>query len=216
LEIGLAGTAYVNDWDVWVYPAQVSTTVPPAVTVVSELDAQAGSVLDAGGRVLWLVAPARVKRDPKAPVLLGFSSIFWNTAWTGRQAPTTLGILCDPKHPLLAQFPTDFHSNWQWWYLVSQAGAMMLDGLPAGVSPLVQVIDDWVTNRKLGLVFEARVGAGRLLVCSIDLGGDLTGDPVRRQFRRSLLDYMAGGAFQPRLRLTCDQVRSLVGSPGNP
>jgi dipeptidyl-peptidase-4 len=68
-------------------------------------------------------------------VALGFSSIFWNTAWTRRQAPHTLGILCDPEHPAFGAFPTDSHSNWHWWYLVTRAGAMILDGLPKELEP---------------------------------------------------------------------------------
>ncbi len=206
-----AGPHFENDWDVWVYPPEVPTEVPPGVTVVRELDASAAAALAAGGRVLWLVPPARAAPDPRrGPVALGFSSIFWNTAWTGRQAPHTLGILCDPRHPLLAGFPTDAHSNWQWWYLVTRAGAMILDELPRGLRPVVQVIDDWFTNRRLGLVFEARVGPGRLLVCSVDLESDLAADPVRRQFRRSLLDYLAGPQFRPRTPVTLDQLRRLV------
>jgi hypothetical protein len=140
---------------------------------------------------------------------LGFSSIFWNTAWTQRQAPHTLGILCDPTHPAFAEFPTDYHSNWQWWYLVSRAGVMILDDLPTELSPTVQAIDDWVTNRKLGLVFEAKMGQGNLLVCSIDLENDLDTNPVARQLRYSLLRYMAGSHFEPAVTLTADQVRTL-------
>ena len=209
-----AGPRFENDWDVWVYPPDVGTEVPPGVTVVHELDASAVAALEAGGKVLWLVPPARVAPDPRrGPVALGFSSIFWNTAWTGRQAPHTLGILCDPKHPLLAGFPTDAHSNWQWWYLVTRAGAMILDALPHALRPAVQVIDDWFTNRRLGLVFEARVGRGRLLVCSVDLENDLAADPVRRQFRRSLLDYLAGPHFRPRTPVMLDQLRRLVAPP---
>jgi hypothetical protein len=37
----------------------------------------------------------------------GFSSIFWNTAWTSQQPPHTLGILCDPRHPALKYFPLE-------------------------------------------------------------------------------------------------------------
>ena len=102
--------------------------------MAEDLDDQALAALNAGGKVLLLIPPGRVKGDPSAKVELGFSSIFWNTAWTGRQPPTTLGILCDPKHPALASFPTEFHSNWQWWYLISQAGAMILDDLPKRVA----------------------------------------------------------------------------------
>ena len=63
--------------------------------------------------------------------------------------------------------------------------------------PIVQVVDDWFTNRKLGLVFEARVGCGRLIVCSIDLEEDL--DPVTGQFLASLCQYARSSAFQPSI-----------------
>jgi hypothetical protein len=133
--------------------------------------------------------------------------------WTGRQTPTTLGILCGPKHPALASFPTEFHSNWQWWYLISQAGAMILDDLPKELRPTVQVIDDWVTSRKLGLVFEARMGAGSLLVCSIDLHKDLEHNPVARQMLHSLLHYMDSSRFKPKVTVAPAQVRSLIVPP---
>jgi hypothetical protein len=205
-------TSFENDWDVWVYPSQVDTAIPPGITVVNEFGDQALTALNAGERVLLLLPPERVRPDPKlGKTALGFSSIFWNTAWTGRQPPHTLGILCDPKHPLFAEFPTESHSNWQWWYLVTRAGAMILDDLPAGLRPTVQVVDDWVTARKLGLVFEARVGAGRLAVCAIDLERDLGPNPVARQFRRSLLQYIASDQFRPKVAVAADQVRSLIG-----
>src|SRR5262249_33885484 len=143
-------------------------------------------------------------------VALGFSSIFWNTTWTRRQPPHTLGILCDPAHPALAGFPTDAHSNWQSWYLISRADALILDGLPRELGPIVRVIDDWVTSRKLGLVFEARVGSGKLLACSIDLERGLEANPVARQLRASLLRYMAGDRFEPRVELAIEQVKSLM------
>jgi hypothetical protein len=202
--------SFENDWDVWVYPPSANTEPPPEVTVAEDLDEQIAKKLQDGGKVLLLVPPARVRNDPSAPVTLGFSSIFWNTAWTRRQPPTTLGILCDPKEPALAEFPTDYHSNWQWWFLISNARPMILDGLPGELRPTVQVIDDWVTARKLGLLFEAKVGRGKLIVCSIDLRKDLGSNPVAAQMLHSLFDYMSGPRFEPSVGLTSDQVRSLM------
>jgi hypothetical protein len=222
-----------NDWDVWVYPDRVDAS-PGGVLVTSVLDEAALARLSSGGRVLLALPPARVKNDTVAPVKLGFSSIFWNTAWTGRQAPTTLGVLVDPQHPVFAAFPTEFHSNWQWWYVVTRAAAMILDDLPRDLRPLVQVIDDWFTARKLGLAFEARVNGGSLLVTSVDLsvaspveqgvspavsaGAQGSGaaplapatDPVVRQFRASVLAYMRSARFAPTVTLTVDQVRALA------
>jgi hypothetical protein len=210
LVVGLEGTPFENDWDVWVYPAAVEVRPPEGVLVVDDLDDRALAALEAGGRVLWLVPPARVRGDGQGQVALGFSSIFWNTAWTRRQPPHTLGILCDPDHPALARFPTEAHSNWQWWYLVSRAGALVLDDLPADLRPVVQVIDDWFTNRKLALVIEAKVGRGRLVACSINLRHDLDGNPVARQLLASLLNYMGSDRFAPAATLTPDQLRRLV------
>src|SRR6185312_10782110 len=204
--------SYQNDWDFWIYPPKIDTEPAHDITIVGDLNAPALEKLNAGGKVLLLIPPSRVRNTELDKVKLGFSSIFWNTAWTHRQAPTTLGILCDPKNPALAEFPAEFHSNWQWWYLINRAGAMILDGLPTNLHPTVQVIDDWVTNHRLALAFEARVGRGKLMVCSVDLKNELNADPVRRQFRRSLLDYMESKKFRPKVELRADQVQGLIDS----
>ena len=213
LVVGFSGTKIENDWDVWVYPALAAPQKPEEVATFHELDAAALAVLDSGGTVLWLVPPQNVRNDPARPVALGFSSIFWNTAWTGRQAPTTLGILCDARHPLFAKFPTDDFGNWQWWYLIRHAQAMVLDDQPAGLEPAVQVIDDWTTNRRLALAFEAKVRRGKLFVCSVDLEHGLESDPVRRQFRVSLLDYLAGPKFAPKWTVDAATLQHLVTEP---
>ncbi len=205
LIVTLEGTEFANNWDLWVYPAQVDTQSPPDVTVAHELNPAAIARLTAGGKVLLLADPRSVAGD----VAIGFSSIFWNTAWTGGQAPHTLGILCDPKHPALAAFPTEYHSNWQWWELVSRSGAMVLDVFPKELRPIVQVVPDWFEPRRLGLVFEAKLGTGKLMVCSIDLETDLAERPAARQMRHSLLRYMSSEAFDPQFTLTEDQVRGL-------
>ncbi len=219
LEVSLEGSGFTNDWDFWVYPAapgegsDQAPGVKEGVRIVEDLDDAALAALKDGGKVLFLPPPERIRRDRFGRVPAGFSSIFWNTAWTGRQAPQTLGILCDPKHPALEQFPTEFHSNWQWWELVTRAHPFTLNDLPPDLRPMVWLIDDWVTHRRLGLVLEARVGGGRLLACGIDLRTDLERRPVARQLRRSLLAYMAGESFQPSSELDVTQVKGLLAEP---
>lgn len=201
--------AFENDWDVWVYSSKVDIQPPAGLLVTRDFNETAKNALNSGRKVLLLIPKDRVKGDGHGAVALGFSSIFWNTAWTGRQPPHTLGILCEPTNPAFADFPTDFHSNWQWWYLISRAGGMILDNLPVELQPTVQVIDDWVTNRKLGLILEAKVAAGKVLVSSIDLETDLEQNPVARQMRFSLLQYMKGSHFKPAVRLSPAQIEGL-------
>jgi hypothetical protein len=109
-----------------------------------------------------------------------------------------LGTWVDREHPALAGFPTSSHHDWQWTELVAGARAMNLDRLPRGLQPIVQPIDDWNRNYKLGLLFEARVGQGRLMVSTADLATRLDERIVARQLRRSVLDYMASAAFDPK------------------
>jgi hypothetical protein len=200
---------FENDWDVWVYPTLADAPPPNGILLTPRWDAEAQTTLRAGGKVLLTIPAKAVRNFGDAPVALGFSSIFWNTAWTHRQPPTTLGLLCDPKHPALAEFPTDYYSNWQWWYLIHRAGALRLDLLPGGLEPIVRVIDDWVTARPLALVIEGKAGAGKIIVCGFDLT-DGASDPVSRQMRQSLLHYMASGRFTPATELTEEQIGGLM------
>ena len=93
--------------------------------------------------------------------------------------------------------------------MVSNVRAVNLDLLPLNLQPIVQPIDDWNRNYKLGLVFEAKVGRGRLLVSSADLETDLDSRPVARQLRKSLLDYMASAKFNPRVAVSAENFRQL-------
>ncbi|MBU0639509.1 MAG: glycoside hydrolase [Planctomycetes bacterium] len=213
LEIAITGTTFANDWDFWVYPAEPAPDPKnDGLRIVHELDDATRAYLEAGGSALLLIPPAQVKTD----AVIGFSTVFWNTAWTGGQPPHTLGVLCDPNHPALAEFPTEYHTNWQWWELIHDSAAMNLNGLPAELRPIVQVIDTWFEARRLGLLFEARLGQGRLLVCSVDIESNLDVRPVARQSRQSLLRYVAGAAFAPRHAITAEQVRGLFHSSQSP
>jgi hypothetical protein len=205
LTVLIEGTHYANSWDIWVYPAKLDTQPSATVLIAEQLDEKAQTTLKDGGKVLLM--PRLNSINSNVPP--AFTTIFWNTQWTDRQPPHTLGILCDPKHPALAQFPTEFHSNWQWWDLVTKSRFMILDEFPAELRPIVQVIDDWNTNRRLGLIFEARIGKGRLLVSGIDLKSNLNQRPVARQMLRSLLKYMNSNAFTPKCSIDAKLVQGL-------
>ena len=141
---------------------------------------------------------------------VGFSSIFWNTAWTENQKPHTLGILCDPEHAALQKFPTEFHSNWQWWDAMSHCDVVNLNELSNEIEPIVRVIDDWVTNRSLGLIFEVKVGDGKLLISGVDLKNQLGQRPEARQLFTSLMAYMESESFNPSVSLSAEQLSGIM------
>jgi hypothetical protein len=170
--------------------------------------------LQSGGSVFLTIPMRRLHSEKGGRIGLGFSPIFWNTAWTGKQKPHTLGILCDPNHTALNEFPTEFHSNWQWWEILHQAKVILLDDFPYALNPIIRVIDDWFENRRLGLVFEANIGEGKILVSGIDFTGDLSSNhPVLRQVYYSLKKYAAGPDFQPKVTLTVEDIQALFKSP---
>ena len=196
-EVSIAGTSFINHWDFWVYPEDNECDFGK-VYVTDVLNEKAEDFLQKGGSVL-LLTYGKVGKTKGAQVAIGFSSIFWNTAWTGNQPPHTLGILCDPKHPLFNSFPTEYHSNWQWWDPVSHSQAMILDGFPVQLKPLIQPIDTWFENRRLALAFETKTGGGKLLVCSIDLKNIQEERIVSKQLLKSVLDYMNSDSFDPKI-----------------
>ncbi len=208
LEVAVNGRA--NSWDFWVYPSKKEAiSGEENMRVVQKLDAETAQFLKNGGSVLLNLKKGTLPKEMGGDVEIGFSSIFWNTAWTHGQAPHTLGILCNPNHLALADFPTEYHSNYQWWDAMSHSGAINLTNFPAEAIPIVRVIDDWVTNRPLALIFEGRVGKGKILISGIDLTTDLDKRPEAQQLLFSLKKYMAGNWFNPKVKMTIEQIKNL-------
>ncbi len=198
-----------NSWDFFVYPKSNSTE-NESILVTQQLDDNAIRILNGGGKVLLTFKKGSIKKEKGGSVEIGFSSIFWNTAWTNGQAPHTLGILVNPKHPAFKEFPTDYYSNWQWWDAMSHSNAIRLDSVAAGLQPVVRVIDDWVTARPLGLIFECQVGKGKLMVSGIDLVSDLDKRPEARQLLHSLRSYMVTNQFNPSIHVQIKKIKDLV------
>jgi len=207
-EVSVNGTHFRNQWDIWVYPA-TGAVDPGKVLITEKLDKSAEEVLKQGGSVL-LLTHGEVAAKKGAQVAIGFSSIFWNTAWTKNQPPHTLGILCNPEHPLFSGFPTEFHSNWQWWDPVAHSQAMILDGFPAELKPLIQPIDTWFENRRLALAFEVKTEGGKLMVCSIELKENLSERPVSGQLLASIIKYMNSNSFNPEIKVEMDKIEDLM------
>jgi hypothetical protein len=213
LKLEITVSTFSNSWDFWVYPAKKEVVAGfEKIKTVTSLDQSAQDFLDQGGTVLLTLKKGTLKSEFGGNIAIGFSSIFWNTAWTRGQAPHTLGILCDPKHPALAEFPTEYYSNWQWWDAMSHSGSINLTSFPVEIKPIVRVIDDWFTNRPLTILFEANVGKGRILVSGIDLITEIDMRPEAQQLLYSLKKYMTGIHFNPKTAVSVDLFTNLTGN----
>ena len=127
-------------------------------------------------------------------------------------SPGTLGILTNPEHPIFKGFPTDMHTNWQWFPIIKASHPMMLDNTGKDYRPIVQVIDNIERNHKLGLIFEFAIGKGKLLVSMADLES-ATSYPEGRAFYRSVLEYMVSSDFAPKTHITLEDFQKLMTTP---
>ena len=199
--LSIDNTTYQNDWNIWVYPTHLSTE--NTEIVVTRNFNEAVSSLAKGCKVLYNPAFNSVKG------LEGkFLSVFWSPVHFQNQAGS-MGLLCNPDHPAFANFPTDMHTNWQWWSLLKQSKTMVLDSIGT-VVPLVEVVDNFVANRRLSNMFEAKLGEGKLIFCSMDLLSDWDKRPEARQLYYSLLEYMKSEDFNPSYNVTEAEISSLL------
>ena len=199
---------YVNTWDFWVYPEKLPSIKNKEIVVVETLNKSAITTLKNGGKVLLNINKGAINSKKGGEIAVGFSTIFWNTSWTKGQQPHTLGILCDPNNPALANFPTEYHSNWQWWDAMSNSNAIIINDIK-NVKPIVRVIDDWFKNRNTALIFELKVGKGKLMVSGIDLHTNIENRIEARQLRYSLEKYMLSSAFHPEVEANLAQIKEI-------
>jgi len=201
VKVEIEGTPYKNDWQIWVYPAK--TEIKAGKIVITANRAEAMKALNAGEKVLF---------SPKTTEIKGlegkFVQVFWSPVHFPDQ-PGTMGLLMDPKHPALKYFPTEMHSNWQWWDLCKKSKTICIDSIP-GARPIVENVDNFMKNRRLCSVFEAQMGKGQLLFSSMDLLTDTENRPATKQLLFSLVEYMKSDKYKPEAKIDEKEINTIV------
>lgn len=205
IEIGIEGTTYKNYYDLWVYTSEINFSSFSNIKISSDFQ-ETEKLLEKGEKVLFMPPKDYMKNHIEG----AFIPDFWCYSMFKKYTPPgTLGILCNPEHNALKHFTTDYHSDWQWWHLVKNSTPIILDDAPKYYQPIVQVIDNITRLHKLGIVFEANVNGGKLLVCSIDLVA-LQKRPEVKQLMYSLLSYMNSEAFNPEWIISVENLKVLL------
>lgn len=193
-----------NHWDFWVFPT-VGEVHTSGLLVTSSAEEALAALAE--GRDVLLTAAGKIRYG--ADVVHKFLPVFWNTSWFQMKPPHTTGAYIMAEHPVFRNFPTEDWQDLQWWELINGAQCMNLAEFPAEYQPIFQPIDTWHLSRKLGMMIEARVGKGRLLMTTMDILSDPDKRIVARQMYKSMVDYMKSDAFQPELKLDADIIRHL-------
>ena len=223
VSLNIEGTEARNSYELWVYPKKAMEK--KGVIIARDLNQEVVKVLEKGGKVLWMPTASShfvaaddtlSQADNATPYTVGglFQTDYWNYRMfkticennKKKVSPGTLGILTNPEHPIFKGFPTEMHTNWQWFPVIKESHPLVLDNFSKDYRPIVQVIDNIERNHKLGLVMEWKVGAGKLLVCMSDLE-KAAKYPEGKAFYQSVIDYMRSADFNPSAEITVDELK---------
>lgn len=192
-----------NKWPMHVFVKQ-NEYIPENVLYTREWQ-KAKEALKEGARVVY--APGMTDLSYECPSL-SIKNVFWNS----QLGPTwcrCLGLIARERHPIFRSFPTACSGGWQWEDILQHARGFNLKGLE-NAEVLVRVIDDWNRNLPLGLIWEAKVGKGKLLVVSADLEGDFCERPAAYTLKNSILMYADSDEFCPEKKICPEEVEKML------
>ncbi len=199
VQLTLNYDGHQNDYELWVYPP--ANPADDGVKETTVWNEEIQKEVEDGATVLYIPEHKDIE---KISVDGLFTPDYWNYAMfkgisenlKREVSPGTLSLLVDPTHPLFKEFPTEIHSNWQWWSICRFSRPMILNALPKDYFPLIQIIDNVERNHKLGILFEFCMGKGKLMICTCNLNS-IQDKPEGRQFKKAILDYMQSKDFFP-------------------
>lgn len=199
--VEIENTAIKNNWQLWVYPEKID--VQKADIIITSNYKEAIDGLSKGKKVLY---------SPKIENIVGlegkFVQVFWSPVHFPNQ-PGTMGLLINPAHPAFANFPTEMHTNWQWWDLCKKSKTICIDSVK-GATPIVENVDNFMKNRRLCSIFEAKVGKGQLVFSSMDLLSDVDNRFVAKQLLFSLIEYMKSDKFTPKSSVATSDINNML------
>lgn len=208
LEVSMLNTNIANDWNFWIYPQTLSIS-NNSVVYANEINDTVVKTLAAGGKVFLNLHQKIIKGKEVVQNLL---PVFWNTSWFKMRPPHTLGFVLDPKHAAFADFPTQHHSDIQWWDIVNGSQVMHLEDFDKSYRPLVQPIDTWFMNRRLSMIMEAQVGNGTMIITSANIA-DTSSGLAAKQLYYSLVKYMNSNSFKPNAKIDLKKIDDLTKVP---
>lgn len=201
LDLKLSIGEIENSYPIWVYP-QVSPACPEGIYETGCLDERASEILRTGGKVY--LSPKSSKEALPRSVQAQFTTDFWSVGtFDGQEG--CMGQLIDDSHPLFREFPTEFHTNWQWWPMAVQRAVI----LPRQCRTMVGEMDSYAFLRPMAQLLEFRCGKGSVLFSSMGLQ-DLQQYPEARALLEAIYRYMDSDEFLPEQELSREELETMV------
>ena len=190
-----------STYPVWVYK-KTSPECPKNVYETRVFDEQTRAVLQNGGRVY--LSPDADKESLPYSIKTQFTTDFWSVG-TFADQEGGMGQLIDTEHPIFKEFPTDFHTDWQWWIMASKRAVI----LPHPMKTIITEMDSYAFLRPMAQMIEFRCLKGKVLLSTMELHKSQQ-YPEVRALQASIYTYLSGENFEPAEEITEEELSMLV------
>jgi beta-galactosidase len=231
LQLNGQGASWTNRWNFWTFPRksllgssetgivskvkwaglqrlypfirQDSEPSPSGLLVTSDLSPDTLKFLESGGRVFLMAGKETFERQ-------GDTAFF-------PASGGAVGTLI-PDHAALRGFPHEGFCDLQFYNLIEDAHSYSLDSYPKELTPVIggiRTTTGFLSKNKnlskVGYVFEARVGRGKLLVSTLRIRENFDeAFPEAISLFDRLLRYASGPDFNPGVEVSRDKLRRLI------
>lgn len=190
-----------NLYPIWIYP-RATPKCPEGIYETQYLDEKAKEILNGGGKVY--LTPSSTKEALPSSIQAQFTTDFWSVGtFAGQEG--SMGQLIESEHPVFDNFPTEFHTNWQWWPMAKQRAVI----LPKSCEAIITVMDSYAFLRPMAQLLECNCGKGKLMFSSMGLQ-DLQQYPEARALLDAIYRYMDSDRFVPKQRMEMEIFEALV------
>lgn len=190
-----------STYPVWVYK-KTSPECPKNVYETRVFDEQTRAVLQNGGRVY--LSPDADKESLPNSIKTQFTTDFWSVG-TFADQEGGMGQLIDTEHPIFKEFPTDFHTDWQWWIMATKRAVI----LPHPMKTIITEMDSYAFLRPMAQMIEFRCLKGKVLLSTMELHKSQQ-YPEVKALQASIYMYLSGENFEPAEEITEEELSMLV------
>ena len=191
----------ISAYPIWVY-RKTTPVCPENVYETRAFDVKTREILQNGGRVY--LSPDADKESLPNSIKTQFTTDFWSVG-TFADQEGGMGQLIDTEHPIFKEFPTDFHTDWQWWIMATKRAVI----LPHPMKTIITEMDSYAFLRPMAQLIEFRCLKGKVLLSTMELHKSQQ-YPEVRALQASIYTYLSGENFEPAEEITEEELSMLV------
>lgn len=191
----------ISAYPIWVY-RKTTPVCPENVYETRAFDVKTREILQNGGRVY--LSPDADKESLPNSIKTQFTTDFWSVG-TFADQEGGMGQLIDTEHPIFKEFPTDFHTDWQWWIMATKRAVI----LPHPMKTIITEMDSYAFLRPMAQMIEFRCLKGKVLLSTMELHKSQQ-YPEVRALQASIYTYLSGENFEPAEEITEEELSMLM------